>query len=162
MSEEDYYKRVTLSLQDVDQCMKYIQKCLECRDDVIKRALHESIIISYVRPFSGYNKRFHKISDLKKEFKKKFDNEELRVHEKICKSRNELIAHSDNKVYGVSFSVSKLSESFALAIPIMSRIPWLLEEHEVEILKSCCLKLETYLFNEQERIRTLLKPGYYS
>lgn len=161
MTEEQYFKRITMSLIDIRQCLIYLEKILICEDDIIHRALEEAIIISYIRPFSGYNKKYHEISNLKQEFKNRFNPEEIIIHKRIYKIRNSLVAHSDNKSYGITFSISELYENSKMVIPIMRRIPFLLNNEDIEILKNCCLKIENYLFKEQIRIKNLLPIGNY-
>lgn len=161
MTDEQYFKRITMSLIDIRQCLEYLEKILICEDDIIHRALEEAIIISYIRPFSRYNKKFHEIIDLKKEFKKRFNKEEIIIHNRVYKIRNSLVAHSDNKSYGVSFSISELYENSKMVVPIMRRITFLLNNEDIKILKNCCLKIEIYLFEEQIRIKNLLPIGNY-
>ncbi len=105
MIDEKYFKRVAMSLTDIQMCLKYLDKILKCNDLLVHRALEEAIIISYVRPFSGYNKKYHEITDLKQEFKKQFDKNENAIHDRVFKLRNSIIAHSDSKSYGVSYSI---------------------------------------------------------
>lgn len=153
-------KRITMSLTDIQYCIKYLEKVNNVEDEIIKRALDESIIISYVRPFNGYNKTYHNIKGLKQEFKKSFTNEEVNIHNKIFNMRNTVIAHSDEKSYSVNIYISKLGDSNFL-LPFQRRIPFLLSDNDIEILKTCCMKIEKYLFKEQHRIRELLPIGSY-
>lgn len=156
-----YFKRVTMSLTDIQICLKYLDKISECEDDILYRALSEAIIISYVRPFSGYNKKYHEVTDLKKEFKKQFEKDEIKIHDRVCKLRNSVIAHSDAKSYGVSFRIFELEEDSKIVLSQQRRITTLLSQNDIEILKSCCLKVEEYLFNEQVKIKNLLSIGNY-
>ena len=160
-TETKHFKRVTMSLTDIQICLKYLDKILVCEDDVIHRALAEAIIISYVRPISGYKKEHHNVVGLKKEFKKQFNTNELKIHTRICNLRNSIIAHSDSKSYGVTFNIFKLHEDFKMVIPTLRRVPILLTNEDINILQSCCLKIERYLFNEQKRIKDLLPAGNY-
>ncbi len=158
---ENYFKRVTMSLTDIQICLKYIEKSLECQDDIVNHALQEAIIISYVRPFSGYNKNYHQITDLKKEFKKQFIKDEIKIHDRVCKMRNSIIAHSDSKSYGVQINIFELDENLKMAIPMQRGISTILSCDDMQILKSCCLKIETYLFDEQTRLKDILPIGTY-
>jgi len=161
-SEINNLKRITLSLTDIQICLEYLEKILIFEEnDIIYRALSEAIIISYVRPFSGYNKKHHPITDLKKEFKKEFDKNETKIHDRVCHLRNEIIAHSDSKSYGVTLHVTELDTDCKMLIPIQRRIPLLLSNEDVKILKKCSLKIERYLFDEQVRIKNILPPGNY-
>lgn len=161
MTEEQYFKRITMSLTDIQICLKYLEKVSKCTDDVIIRALSESIIISYVRPFSKYNKNYHEITDLKQEFKKKFTSNEINMHGRIYNLRNSIIAHSDSKSYGVSFTISDFNENSKMVLPTQRKIPVLLNDEDIKVLKGCCLKIETYLFDEQTRIKKFLPIGNY-
>ncbi len=161
MTDEKYLKRITMSLNDIQICLKYLDKVSKCNDDVIIRALSEAIIISYVRPFSKYNKNYHEITDLKQEFKKKFTQNEINIHNRIYNLRNSIIAHSDSKSYGVSFTISDFNENSKMLLPMQRRIPILLNDEDIKVLKNCCLKIETYLFDEQTRIKNLLPIGNY-
>ena len=97
---------------------------------IIHRALEEAIIISYVRPFSGYSKH-HEVGDLKLEFKKQFEKNELNIHTRVCNLRNSLIAHSDSKSYGVLFNIFELYENSKMVMPIQRRIPIILSNEDI-------------------------------
>ena len=157
--EIKYFKRVIMSLTDIQICLKYLDKTLVCEDNVLCKALSEAIIISYSRPFSGYSK--DKISGLKKEFKvTKFTESEERMHEKVLTLRHKLIAHSDEDSYGVNFHISKLGD-LNIAFPTQRRIAVLLSIEDIHIIKKCCSKIEEYLFEEQLRITNILPEGRY-
>lgn len=136
MTDKNYFKRVTMSLIDIQICLKYIEKSLEYQDDILNRALQEAIIISYVRSFSGYNKKYHQITDLKKEFKTLFTEDEVKIHDRVYNLRNSIIAHSDSKSYGVQINIFELDENLKMALPIQRRIPTILSCDDMKILKS--------------------------
>jgi len=157
--EIKYFKRITMSLTDIQICLKYLDKTLICEDDVLCRALSEAIVISYSRPFSGYGKK--KIPELKKEFKvTKFTESEEKMHERVLRLRHKVIAHSDEDSYGVNFHISKLGD-LNIAFPTQRRIPTLLSIEDIYIIKKCCSKIEEYLFEEQVRITNILPEGRY-
>lgn len=158
-TETKYFKRVTMSITDIQICLKYIDKILVSKDDIIYRALSEAIVISYSRPFSGYAK--HKISGLKQEFKStKLTELERKIHERVLRLRHKVIAHSDEDIYNVVFNISKIGDS-NMVCPIQRRIPTLLSKEDITTIKQCCSKIEEYLFEEQVRIKNILPEGRY-
>jgi len=155
-----YLKRVVMSLTDIRYCIKYLESISTVDDELIYRAVSEAIIISYARPFSGYSK-YHVVKGLKQEFKTTFSEIERRVHERILSDRNMIIGHSDSKAYGVNINIFEFFKDSKFLIPMQRRIPEIISKEDILILKSCCAKIETYLFNEQERIKDILPMGSY-
>ena len=61
----------------------------------------------------------------------------------------------------MSYSIFELFEDSKVVMPTMRRVAIILDDADIQVLKSCCLKIETYLFAEQTRIKNLLPVGNY-
>jgi len=157
----NYLKRIAMSFTDIQYSIKYLDKTIKETDKLILRALHEAIIISYTRPFSAYDKRYHKIKSLNKKFIHTFNSTEKELHDNILKLRNSIIAHSDGKSYDVNLNIFKLDKELNSLHSIQRNIPTILSNKEMEILRNCCEKIINYLITEQIKIKNTVDIGNY-
>lgn len=150
-------KRVAMSLTDIKYAATLIKEIHNTAPTAtMLRAAEEAIIISYSRPFSGNDN-----GNLKVGFLKYFTEQQKKTHRRVSSTlRNKIVAHSDSTSYGVSFTIFKTGE-IKFILPRQRRITQLLTHLELETLASNCNSIESWLLEEQNRIKNLLPCGAY-
>jgi hypothetical protein len=99
--EEEKYLFLRLAEMDFKQVLWKIKILKRYRKLDVKYALLESIVVSYIRPFTkskGIKKKEHRLS-------KKYVPEEYKnLHKKLCERRHKLFAHTELKYFNPQVS----------------------------------------------------------
>lgn len=159
--EVKHFKRIMMSLTDISFAAQLIESALTNEhDELVRKSLEETIVISYSRPFSLNDSKTPKSSgDLRQGFKKEFNSTQNKIHDRVIRNRNKIVAHSDSSSYGVTFSVFEVDEN-KMVLPRQRRIT-ILSIEDLIILKNNCSTIQTWLFNEQARVKEFLPCGTY-
>ena len=152
-----HFQRIMMSLVDI----KYVKDLInEARASNLSgniiRAFHESIIISYSRPFSDND-----TGNLRSGFLKLFNSMQKDTHNRAIKVlRNQIVAHSDSESYGVTFNITEVND-IKWVWPLMTKMPFLLDDMDLKLLSENCQIIESWLFAEQTRVKDFLPCGRY-
>jgi len=152
-----HFQRVMMSLIDIRYTKDLINETTQSDiNENIQRSFHESVIISYSRPFSGNDS-----VDLRTGFLKHFTPSQKDMHNRVIKTlRNQVVAHSDSKAYRVNFSITEI-DGIKWVWPLMTKIPHLLDKSDLKLINENCQIIESWLFEEQTRIKNFLPCGSY-
>lgn len=155
--EVNHLKRVAMSITDITYAATLIKELQKnTLTTAMLRATEEAIIISYSRPFSGND-----TGNLRAGFLKHLTNQQKKTHKRVSSTlRNKVVAHSDSSSYGVSFTIFKTGE-VKFILPRQRRVTQLLTKIELETLTTNCNSIQSWLFEEQNRIKNLLPCGVY-
>jgi hypothetical protein len=156
-SEIIHFQRIMMSLIDIKYAKDLIDEANQLNlNGNINRAFQESVIISYSRPFSGND-----TGNLRTGFLKDFNSFQKDAHNRVITVlRNQVVAHSDSKAYGVTFNVTEVDE-IKWILPLMTKIPLLLDVGELKLISENCQIIESWLFAEQTRVKNLLPCANY-
>ncbi|MBA6250840.1 hypothetical protein [Colwellia sp. MB3u-55] len=156
-TEVIHFQRIMMPLVDIRYTKDLIDEAIKSDlNGNINRAFQESVIISYSRPFSDND-----TGNLRSGFIKQFNSLQKNAHNLVIKTlRNQVVAHSSSKAYGVNFTVTEADE-VKWVWPFMTRIPLLLDEDTIKLIRENCQIIESWLFDEQTRVKNLLPCGSY-
>ncbi len=152
-----HFKRIMMSLMDIKQAKSVLNEVSSLElSEVMRRASEEAIIISYSRPFSNND-----TGSLRNGYLKKMNANQKRIHERVSiQLRNQVVGHSDSQTYGVTFNVTEVAEN-KWVWPLMHKMEILLDKDDLVLLKENCELIESWLFDEQNRVKNYLPCGNY-
>ena len=137
------FNRVYISVKDMERCVEFAAAAEGVTELIIQRALITAAIVSYARPFSG-NRNHEKAEATPPLSSLNLTAEERVLHDRLCKIRNQAIAHSDFEM-----NPSRPVEYHNTGFLVSSRIyDPLAEILNIRIIRALAQKVKTELENK--------------
>jgi len=148
-------RRLELSSIDMEQAVECSKQLLENwpwdetneKERTMSRALQTTMIVAYVRPFSGNYNKTHTLGKLELDLKDKFSKKEISLHARIIDMRHTVFAHTDSQVRDLKVSVLSFGGA-PTACPISHNPYVLMEKSEIQDFHNLATKMQALICSE--------------